>query len=60
MVKLKQVVMPFIELIKYNNKTNMLPSHFKRYADMNPNLLSEQDHQIIWDKIKARENLNHD
>ena len=27
---------------------------------MNPHLLSEHDHQIILDKIKARENLNHD
>ena len=27
---------------------------------MNPHLLSEHDHQIILDKIEARENLNHD
>ena len=27
---------------------------------MNPYLLSENDHQIILDKIEARENLNHD
>ena len=27
---------------------------------MNPYLLSEHDHQIILDKIEARENLNHD
>ena len=27
---------------------------------MNPNLLSEHDHQIILDKIGAREDLNHD
>ena len=26
---------------------------------MNPYLLSEQDHQIILDKIEARGNLNH-
>ena len=26
---------------------------------MNPRLLPEHDHQIILDKIKARENLNH-
>ena len=26
---------------------------------MNPRLLSEHDHQIILDKIEARENLNH-
>ena len=26
---------------------------------MNPHLLSEQDHQIILDKIEARGNLNH-
>ena len=60
MVKLKQVVMPYIELIQDNNTTNNLPSHFKGYTDINPNLLYEHDHQIILDKIKARENLNHD
>ena len=27
---------------------------------MNPHLLSEHYHQIILDKIEARENLNHD
>ena len=27
---------------------------------MNPHLSSEQDHQIIQDRIEARENLNHD
>ena len=27
---------------------------------MTPHLLSEHDHQIIQDKIEARENLNHD
>ena len=27
---------------------------------MNPQILSEQGHQIILDKIKARENINHD
>ena len=27
---------------------------------MNPHLLSEHNHQIILDKIEARENLNHD
>ena len=60
MVKLKQVVMPCIELIQYNNTTNKLPSFFKGYADMNPHLFSEHDHQIILDKVEARENLNHD
>ena len=60
MVKLKQVVMPYIEFIQENNTTNKLPSRFKGYADMNPHLLSEHDHQIILDKIEARENLNHD
>ena len=49
MVKLKQVVMPFIELIQHNNKTYNLTS-FKGYADMNPHLLSEHDHQIILEK----------
>ena len=27
---------------------------------MNPHLLSEHYHQIVLDKIEARENLNHD
>ena len=60
MVKLKQVVMPFIELIQYNNTTNNFLLHFKGYAFINPHLLSEHDHQIILDKIEAIENLNHD
>ena len=51
MVKLKQVVMPYIKLIQYNNTKNNLPSCFKGYADMNPHLLSEHDHQIIQNKI---------
>ena len=44
MVKLKKFVMPSIELIQYNNTKNYLPSHFKGYAFMNINLLSEHDH----------------
>ena len=60
MVKLKQVVMTYIELIQDNNTKNKLTSRFKVYAAMNPHLLSEHDHQIILDKIEARENLNHD
>ena len=59
-VKLKQVVMPHIELIQDKNTTNILPSRFKGYADINPNLLSEHDHQIILDNIKTKENMNHD
>ena len=58
-VKLKQVVMPYIELIQENNTTNNLPSRFKEYSDMNPHVISEHDHQIILDKIEARENINH-
>ena len=60
MVKLKQVVMPLVELIEYNNTTSNLPSRFKGYADINPHLLSEHDHQIILDKIEERDNLNQD
>ena len=60
MVKLKQFVMPFVELIQYNNTKNNFPSSFKGCAFMNPHLLSDHDHQIILDKIEARENLNHD
>ena len=52
--------MPYADLIQDNNTTNNSPSFFKGQADINPNLLSEHDHQIILDKIKARENLNHD
>ena len=59
MVKLKQVVVPYIEFIQGNNTTNNLPSRFKVYTDMNPNLFSEHNHQMLLDKIEARENLNH-
>ena len=51
MVKLKQVVMNFIELIQYNNTTNKLSSNFIKYTDMNPHLLPEHDDQTILDKI---------
>ena len=27
---------------------------------MNPHLISEHNHQIILDKVEARENINHD
>ena len=60
MVKLKQVVMPYIQLIQDNNTTNKLPSHFKAHANIKPHLLSEHDHQIILDKIEASKNLKHD
>ena len=56
MVKLKEVVMHFIELIQDNNTKNTLPSHFKGYADTNPNLISEHNHKILLDKIEARKN----
>ena len=60
MVNLKQVMMPFIELIQYKNTTNKLPSCFKGCADMNPRLLFEHNHETILDQIEARENINHD
>ena len=60
MVKLKQVVMPLIELIQENNTTNKLPLRYKGYADMNPFLLSVHNHQVILENVEARENLNHD
>ena len=60
MVKLKQVVMPLIELIRDNNTTTNLTLCYKGYADMNPCLLSLHDHQVILGNIEARENLNHD
>ena len=59
MVKLKQLLVPYIELIQYNNTTNNFSSSFKGCADMNPDLLSEHNDQIILDQIEARENLNH-
>ena len=60
MVKLKQVVMPLIELIQENNTTNKLSLRYKGYADMNPCLLSVHNHQVILEKIEAREHLNCD
>ena len=60
MVKLKQVVMPLIELIQENNTTNKLTLRYKGYTDMNLCLLSVHNHQVILEKIEARENLNHD
>ena len=47
MVKLKQAVIPHIELIQDNNTIDNSSSHFKGYAGINPNLLSEHNHQII-------------
>ena len=60
MVKLKQGVMPQIELIQDKIIEHKFPSRFKGYSDMNPHLLSEHDNQIILDKIEARENINHE
>ena len=59
MVKLKQVVMTYIEIIQDNNTTNEFPSSFKVYADKKPHVLSEHDNQIILDKIESIENINH-
>ena len=47
MLNLKQVVMPYIELIQENNTTNKLSSLFKEYDDKKHHLLSVHDHQII-------------
>ena len=52
--------MPLVELIQENNTTNKLPLRYKGYADMNPCLFSVHNHQVILEKIEARENLNHD
>ena len=54
MVKLKQVVLPLIELIQENNTTNKLPLRYKGYADMNPFLLSVHYHQIILEILSKR------
>ena len=51
--------MPLIELTQENNTTNTLPLRYKWYADTNPCLLSVHNHQVILEKIEARENLNH-
>ena len=51
MVKLKQVIIPLIELIQDNNTTNKLPLRYKGYADMNPRLFSVHDHQVILEKF---------
>ena len=59
-MKLKQIVMTFVECNQDNNTKNKFPSCFKVFADMKPHLLSEQNHQIIMDKIIARETLDHD
>ena len=50
-VKLKQVVMPIIEMIHENNTTNKFPLRYKEYADMNSCLLSVHNHQVILEKI---------
>ena len=60
MVKLKQVVMPLIELIQENKTTDELLLRYKGYTDVNPCLLSVHNHQVILEKIEAREHLNHD
>ena len=52
--------MPLIELIQENNTTNNLPLRYKGYADMNPCLWYVHNHQVILEKIEARENINHD
>ena len=52
--------MPIIVLIQENNTTHKLPLRYKGYTDTNPCLLSVHDHQVILEKIEARENLNHD
>ena len=49
--------MPLIELIQDNNTTNKSPLRYKGYTDMNPHLLSVNDHQVILEKIEAREIL---
>ena len=52
--------MPLIELIQEKNTTNKLPLRYKGYANMKLYLLSVHNHQVILEKIEARENLNHD
>ena len=59
MVKLKQVVMPLIELVQEKNTTNKLPLRYKLYTDINPCLFSVHNHEFILESIEAREHLNH-
>ena len=56
-MKLKQAVMPLIELIHDNNTTNKLPLRYRGYADTNPCLLSVHDHQVILEKLKQEKIL---
>ena len=56
-MKLKQFVMPLIELIQDSNTTNKLPLRYKGYADMNPHLLSVHDHQVILEKLNQEKIL---
>ena len=57
MMKLKQVVMPIIELIQENNTTNKSPLRYKGYTDMNHCLLSIHNHQVILEKLKQEKIL---
>ena len=57
MVKLKKVVIPLIELIQENNTTNKFPLRYKGYADINPCLLSVQNHQVILEHFKQEKIL---
>ena len=57
MMELEKKLIPYIELILGKTPTKMLLLHFKGYSDMNICLLYEHGHQIILDKIEAREIL---
>ena len=48
------------QLIQEKNTTNKLPLRYKVHADMKPCWLYVHNHQVILEKIEARENLNHD
>ena len=57
MVKLKQVVLPLIELIQDKKTTNNVPLRYKGYTDMNSCLLSVHNHQVILEKLKREKIL---
>jgi hypothetical protein len=60
MVRLKQVLMPNLEMRNHHDPSVKLSRNLQHFADMNPHILYEQDHLHIMDKIEGRANLNHE
>ena len=55
MLKLKQVLIPYIEFIQDKNTTNKLSSRFNGYAGMNPHFYLNTIIKSYW--IKLREDI---